>query len=189
VAEDPPLRRRIDNRRYEGPALDPYRDRRSDYGGAHAGKWPFMVDIDDVRTIYFQDPVERTWHPLRWRLAAGIDAPFSADAADYTRRVSVQEQRHVDPQQAVEDLLTRWSREEVLGRRERNLAIRLASMAGTRDQDADDEPRERASLPGVVDLLSRRRESAPGHPDDLDDVFERYYTAQPDGGGFDLLDD
>ena len=41
----------IDNRRYDGPALNPYRDRRSLYGGAHAGKWPFMVDVDDVRQV------------------------------------------------------------------------------------------------------------------------------------------
>lgn len=179
----------IDNRRYDGPALNPYRDRRSLYGGAHAGKWPFMVDVDDIRQVYFQDPTDMTWHPLQWRLAAAIDAPFSADAADYTRRLSVREQRQVDPQQAVENLLTRWSREEVLGRRERNLAIRLASMAGARDEVAEAEPRERASLPGVIDLLSRRRTDASDHPDDVDDVFDRYYAAQPDAGGFDLLDD
>lgn len=179
----------IDNRRYDGPALNPYRDRRSQYGGAHAGKWPFMVDVDDVRKVYFQDPTDMTWHPLEWRLAAAIDAPFSADAADYTRRLSIREQRHVDPQQAVEDLLTRWSREEVLGRRERNLAIRLASMAGTRGAGDDAEPREVASVPGVIDLLGRRRTDASNHPDDVDDVFDRYYAAQPDAGGFDLLDD
>jgi hypothetical protein len=148
-----------------------------------------MVDVDDIRQVYFQDPTDMTWHPLLWRLATAIDAPFSADAADYTRRLSVREQRHVDPQQAVEDLLTRWSREEVLGRRERNLAIRLASMAGARDEVAETEPRERASLPGVIDLLSRRRTDATDHPDDVDDVFDRYYAAQPDAGGFDLLDD
>lgn len=84
----------IDNRRYDGSALNPYRDRRSDFGGAHAGKWPFMVDVDDVRTVYFQDPGDNAWHRLKWRLADGIDAPFSADAADYTRWLSVQEQRH-----------------------------------------------------------------------------------------------
>lgn len=179
----------IDNRRYDGTALNPYRDRRSDYGGAHAGKWPFMVDVDDVRTVYFQDPTDRAWHPLKWRLADGIDAPFSADAADYTRRVSVREQRHVDPQQAVEDLLTRWSREEVLGRRERNLAIRLASMANANAQDPDIEPSESASVPGVIDLLSRRPKNSPSHQDDLDDVFDRYYTARPDDSGFGLLDD
>lgn len=109
---------------------------------------------------------------------------------DYTRRLSVQEQRHVDPQQAVEDLLARWTREEVLGRRERNLAIRLASMPANPDDEADTPREELSSLPGVIDLLSRRRPApATGHPDDVDDVFERYYAAHPDSGGFETFDD
>ncbi|PIE26501.1 MAG: hypothetical protein CSA58_09135, partial [Micrococcales bacterium] len=53
--------------------------------------------IENVRRAYFQDPTERTWNALKWRLADGIDAPFSADAADCTRCVSVREQFHVDP--------------------------------------------------------------------------------------------
>ena len=180
----------IDNRRYDGPGLNPYRGHRSNYGGTHPGKWPILVDIDDIRKVYFQDPVNEAWHALEWRLAVGINAPFSKDAADYTRRLSIRENRHVDPQQAVEDLLVRWTREEVMGRRERNLAIRLASMPSSFELDSDVNPEERASLPGVVDLLSRRQDHRPQeHPDDLDEVFERYYAAQPDAGGFDLLDD
>ena len=180
----------IDNRRYDGPGLNPYRGHRSNYGGTHPGKWPILVDIDDIRKVYFQDPVNEAWHALEWRLAVGINAPFSKDAADYTRRLSIRENRHVDPQQAVEDLLVRSTREEVMGRRERNLAIRLASMPSSFELDSDVNPEERASLPGVVDLLSRRQDHRPQeHPDDLDEVFERYYAAQPDAGGFDLLDD
>src|SRR5690606_24679896 len=60
----------IDGRRYDGPGLNAYRARRSDYGGAHAGKWPILVDVDDVRAVYFQDPADKTWHRLEWRLAA-----------------------------------------------------------------------------------------------------------------------
>lgn len=180
----------IDTRRYDGPALNPYRGHRSNYGGTHPGKWPILVDVDDIRTVYFQDPANDAWHPLEWRLAVGINAPCSKDAADYTRRLSIRENRHVDPQQAVEDLLARWTREEVMGRRERNLAIRIASMPSSFEPDSDVKPEERASLPGVIDLLSRRLEHRPQeHPDDLDEVFERYYAAQPDARGFDLLDD
>ena len=169
----------IDGRRYDGAALNPYRGRTSSHGGVHRGKWPFLVDVDDVRTVVFQDPADRAWHRLEWRLASGINAPFSKDAAEYTRRVSVVEQRHVDPQQAVEDLLVRWGREEVMGRRERNLAVRLAAQPSTADTV---DARERASLPGVIDLITARKArdgAAPGHPDDLD-VFERYYAEHPD---------
>ncbi|PID53041.1 MAG: hypothetical protein CSA58_09140 [Micrococcales bacterium] len=35
----------------------------------------------------------------------------------------------------------------------------------------------------MIDLLSRRRKDATGHRDHLDDVFERYYGAQPDAVG------
>ncbi len=54
---------------------------------------------------------------------------------------------------------------------------------------ADIEPSESASVPGVIYLLSRRPKNTPSHQDDVDDVFDRYYTAQPDDSGFGLLDD
>ncbi|HNV41718.1 MAG TPA: transposase [Ornithinibacter sp.] len=180
----------VDGRRYDGAGLNPYRGHKSDHGGAHPGKWPILVDIDDVRAVYIQDPSDKTWHRLEWRLAAGINAPFSRDAANYTRRISVTEHRHVDPQQAVEDLLVRWSREEVLGRRERNLAIRLATQPSSSDNEADDVA-DRASLPGVIDLLTARQvrqDATPDHPDDLD-VFERYYAEHPDSGVLEVFDE
>lgn len=169
----------IDGRRYDGAALNSYRGHRSEHGGAHPGKWPFHVDIDDVRVVYFQDPIEHSWHDLQWRLAVGINAPFSKDAADFTRALSVSEQRHVDPQQAVDDLLVRWSKEEVIGRRERTLALRLTAQATTKGDEFT--ATERASLPGVIDLFSRHKDGdvTPDHCDDLDDVFERYYAAHP----------
>lgn len=179
----------IDGRRYDGPAINPYRGRRSNYGGAHAGKWPFMVDVDDVRTVYFQDPTDKSWHELEWRLAGGLHAPFSRDAAEYTKRVSVQENRHIDPEQAIENLLARWSREEVLGRRERNLAIRLATQQAVAAEGSEDAA-DLASVPGVVDLLARRSAQQPkhrDHPDDLD-VFERYFEENPDEDVLAVLD-
>lgn len=39
----------IRGKRYNGSGLNRYRGRRSSFGGAHAGKWPFMVDPDDIR--------------------------------------------------------------------------------------------------------------------------------------------
>lgn len=170
----------IDGRRYDGEALNLYRGRRSDHGGAHAGKWPFHVDVDDIRTVYFQDPEDKSWHPLEWRLAPGITAPFSKDAADYTRRASVRANRHVAPQQAVQDLLVRWQRDEVTGRREKVLAQRLAAQ-----EDVETRmPAEVDESPDVIDLMTRRAEREADrrdHPSDLD-VFERYYEKHPEGG-------
>ncbi len=170
----------IDGRRYDGEALNLYRGRRSDHGGAHAGKWPFHVDVDDIRTVYFQDPEDKYWHPLQWRLAPGITSPFSKDAADYTRRASVRANRHVDPQQAVQDLLVRWQRDEVTGRREKVVAQRLAAQ-----EDVETRmPAEVDESPDVIDLMTRRVEREADrrdHPSDLD-VFERYYEQHPEGG-------
>jgi site-specific recombinase XerD len=46
----------VNGLRYNGPGLDPYRNARSPYGGALAGKWPLRVNPDDVRHVWFQDP-------------------------------------------------------------------------------------------------------------------------------------
>lgn len=178
----------IDGRRYDGEALNLYRGRRSDYGGANAGKWPFHVDVDDIRTVYFQDPEDKAWHPLQWRLAPGITAPFSKDAADYTRRVSVRTNRHVDPQQAVQDLLVRWQRDEVLGRREKVLAQRLATQE---DVESRLPARADSESPDIIDFMTRRAErdrDRHDHPSDLD-VFERYYEEHPTDGGLEVFDE
>lgn len=56
----------INTLRYHGPALIPYRNRRSPFGGVHAGKWPIAVDPGDIRRVYFQNPGDHRWHPLQW---------------------------------------------------------------------------------------------------------------------------
>jgi putative transposase len=170
----------INGRRYDGEALNVYRGTRSEYGGTHPGKWPFHVDVDDVRTVYFRDPVTHEWHELKWRSAELIVAPFSQDAADYTRRIAQVENRHVDPHQAVNDLLQRWAREEVESRRSRVVAQRLATQATTQSLDSDD-PTDATSLPGVLDFI-KDRPTKPKTSTDADelDVFERYFLDHPD---------
>jgi len=66
----------INGQRYDGPGINDYRGTRSPYGGAHPGKWPFMVDRDDIRTVHFRDPATKEWHRLEWEHAAQIDAPL-----------------------------------------------------------------------------------------------------------------
>ncbi|GAB3495015.1 helix-turn-helix domain-containing protein [Flexivirga lutea] len=178
-------------RRYDGPALNPYRGMKSTYGGEHTGAWPFMVNRDDVRSVFFKDPADGVWHRLEWEHAAALDAPFSAEAADFTRRLSVQQQRFVDPDEALGALLADWAHGEVTERRDRNLAIRLSAQraAATTGQSPGDDPtqdpRDRASVPGVIDLFAKQqaktasKNTASGG--DLD-VFDEYYQKHPDGG-------
>ncbi len=185
----------IDGRRYDGPGLNDYRGVRSPYGGAHPGKWPLMVDRDDVRTVRFRDPATGTWHALEWEHAPGIDAPFSADAARYTRTVAARTGRHVDPKQAVADLLADWAAGEVASRRDRNTAIRLATQRAANAGDDADSPeatsgeRERVSMPGVIDLLQRRQDRDQGLRSDDEDVFAAYYAAHPDADGLEVFDE
>ena len=186
----------IDGQRYDGPGINDHRGRKSPYGGAHPGKWPFLVDRDDIRAVFFRDPTSGAWTRLEWEHAAGIDAPFSSDAARYVRTLAARHNRHVDPQQAVQDLLTDWAAGEVTSRRDRNLALRLATQraqvadgAGGSDAGGAEQDRDTASTPGVVDLLAHRQSRQPELRDDLDDVFARYYATHPDADGLEVFDE
>ncbi|MGW5152454.1 integrase [Rhodococcus koreensis] len=187
----------VDGLRYDGAGLNLHRGTRSPYGGVHTGKWPIFVDAHDVRHAYFQDPDTRQWHQLVWEHGACLHQPFSADAVDYAKRVSVREHRHLDPHRAVQDLLLAWSRQEVETRRDRSLARRLSAQRPTLDPGPADAPpdgeseREDASVPGVIDLLEHlaQRSTSPLEvPDDLD-VFEQYYAQRPDEEVFGVFDE
>ncbi|MFD9668906.1 helix-turn-helix domain-containing protein [Rhodococcus sp. NPDC059968] len=188
----------VDGLRYDGAGLNLYRGTRSPYGGVHAGKWPIFVDSHDVRHAYFQDPDTRQWHRLVWEHGACLHQPFSADAVDYAKRVSVREHRHLDPHRAVQDLLIAWSRQEVETRRDRSLARRLSAQRPSLDGDSasgaapgGESGREDASVPGVIDLLEHlaQRSASPLEvPDDLD-VFEQYYAQRPDEEAFGVFDE
>lgn len=186
----------VDGLRYDGAALNLYRKTRSSYGGAHAGKWPIFVDDHDVRRTYFQDPVSKKWHPLEWEHAAGLDQPFSRDAADHVKRICLRENRHVDPQTALHELLAQWSRGEVTTRRDRNLARRLSAQRASltadpdgKDEAIEDDARAVASLPGVIDLLEHRERRAALEVVDDIDVFERYFVEHPDTAGLEVFEE
>ncbi|MGI5243203.1 helix-turn-helix domain-containing protein [Dactylosporangium sp. CA-139066] len=113
--------------RYNGPALDGYRNARSPYGGALAGKWPIRVNPDDVRHAWFQDPADQRWHRLDWEHEPMLGTPFSAEAAAHARRLAVGGVGGFDPAKALAELLQRWDTGLVTDRRERRMAVRLAT--------------------------------------------------------------
>jgi hypothetical protein len=130
--------------RYNGPALDAYRNAQSPYGGRYAGKWPIRVNPDDVRWASFQDPADNgSWHRLDWEHAAGLGTPFSSEAAQYARRLAAARDRWPDTGRALAELLARWDQGMVTGRRERRMAVRLAV--------------ERAALPDPEDQAAEAR--------------------------------
>jgi transposase InsO family protein len=185
----------INGQRYDGDALNGFRNVESPYGGTHAGKWPFSVDSHDVRFVYFRHPDTGKWARLEWEHARSLGGPFSQEAADYAKKVSIRANRHVDPGQAVQDLLSQWSRDEVVTRRERSLARRLSGqrhqqLCANEDGAASSEgQREVASLPTVVELLARQPKQSGLHVVDDLDVFERYYDDHPDEDAFEVFDE
>ncbi len=127
----------VDGRRYNGPALDGYRNATSPYRGVAAGKWPIRVNDDDVRFAYFQDPDDGSWHRLDWEHTPMLGTPFSAEAARYARTLATKADRFADPNTALAQVLQRWSSGAVTDRRERRMAARLSA--------------ERAAIPGLTD--------------------------------------
>lgn len=140
--------------RYNGAALNGYRNATSPYGAVAGGRWPIRRNEDDVRFAYFQDPHDARWHRLEWEHAAMLGSAFSAEAARYARALASREGRFADPVAALAGVLGRWSAGQVEGRRERRMAARLAAeraalpapaVAG--DEDALDPGSEGADAP------------------------------------------
>jgi hypothetical protein len=116
----------IDSLRYNGEALNPYRNSRSPLRGPHAGKWPIAVDPADVTRVYFQDPRQHEWHPLVWEHAAAMNGPVSREAAGYARRLAAKTHRFPDTKRALVELLERWGAGLTADRAERRMAVRMS---------------------------------------------------------------
>lgn len=157
----------VDGLRYNGPVLDGYRNAPSPYTGL-GRQWPIHVNPDDVRFVYFQDPVDDSWHPLRWEHAPALNMAFSGEAAAYARRLAAREGRHVDASQALADLLARWDQGMVSDRRERRIAVRLAAERGALSLPVLPEQ----SGPLTPPELRPVPELPAGDSDDEDELFD-----------------
>lgn len=128
-----PVRRKVlhygvqyQGRRYNGPALNPYRDKDSPYQHDSKRLWYIHVNPDDVTRVYFRDPFERTWHTLWWEHAPALDMPMSEDAVAYARRLASARGAPCDPLAAIKALLDRWNLGMGNSLTERRIALRLA---------------------------------------------------------------
>ncbi|MFF0458423.1 transposase [Nocardia africana] len=160
----------IDGRRYNGAALEGYRNVRSPYGGVEAGKWPIRVNDDDVRVVYFRDPDDRRWHQLVWEHAPGLGTPFSAEAATYARRLAARSDRFTDPDETLAQVLSRWSEGAVTDRRERRMAIRLSAERS--DLQALTESEATQPHPHSQALALTAGAAVSGDDDDEAEIFD-----------------
>jgi hypothetical protein len=113
--------------RYDGPGLNPYRNRTSPYTGKYAGRWPIRVDPGDVSKVYFHDP-EGKWHTLSWEHADAAGGPFSSEALAYARQLAAATHRFPDTRRALADLLEQWGAGLAGNRAERRMALRISEQ-------------------------------------------------------------
>ena len=145
----------VNGLRYNGTALTAYRNRRSPYGGLHAGKWPVRYDTDDISRVYFQDPSDLVWHALVWEHADAVGMPFSAETLDYARRLAVADRRHIDDRLALAELLQRWDAGLLHHPAERRMAVRASQQRQARLQAATTtEAAEVTQLPAVAAVVA-----------------------------------
>ena len=169
----------VDGLRYNGPALDGYRNQKSPFGGLLAYRWPIYVNPDDVRFVYFQDPADDSWHPLQWEHAPALKAAFSAEAAAHARRLAARQGRHVDASEALADLLARWDQGMVTDRRERRMALRLSAERAALALPSLPEDSQEGNLPGPARLQLVPEPALTGDTDEEDEIFNA-----PDGDDF-----
>ena len=166
-------------RRYNGAALNPYRNMTSPYTGKAKGRWPIHYDPDDVTRVYFRDPDARTWHTLMWEHAPSMDMPLSEDALQFARKLAASKYAYPDDRLAVADLLERWNLGLGSTVTERRMALRLSREADLLDER--EKQGEVATLPSVSRVLAT---ASP--PEDEGAVTE---VPDPEAGDDDSEDD
>lgn len=173
----------IGRRRYNGPALNPYRDATSPYDGPVKGGWPFQVDPDDITRIYFRDPTDRRWHTLVWEHAPSVDMPLSEDALGFARKLAASTYRYPDDRLAVADLLRRWNLGLGTTPAERRMVLRLSREQAAIELPDTEEPPV-ISLPSVRAALGQTYGGAESERPQPEPVV----VAEPEAGDDDDAD-
>ncbi|MFJ2217753.1 transposase [Streptomyces sp. NPDC101062] len=181
----------IDTLRYSGPIVEKYMNRTSGfkrpgdfYGARKGGRWPFSVDPDDLRRIYFRDPEDSTWHTLHWEHAPDLDLPLSADALAYAKALAAAKDGPPDVGAALSGLLEAWNMGLAENRTERRIALRTAAERAEQQQAETED--ETAALTSVQRFLLTQQLQASG-PDECE--ADPPVEPLPQDGGDDDSDD
>ncbi|HVX70230.1 MAG TPA: Mu transposase C-terminal domain-containing protein [Mycobacteriales bacterium] len=159
--------------KYNGEAINEYRDQDSAHAGLHHGKWPFRWDPNDIRQIYFQDPSSGTWHRLDWVHRHRLNAPFSVDRSDFAKAVAFRTDRAHE--EVCQELLDFWLTRDTVGRPELRLSLQQAVYFRSLGLGETDE-HESADRDVVVDeddpILNDPDLAADDHDLDAADVYD-----------------
>ncbi len=118
--------------------------------------WPFFVNPDDVRYIYFHDPEDRTWHTLSWERLKEVNAPFGIDALEHAKKLAASNPEIPDTEAALTALLERWGAGQHLTPQERRASAR--QVAAHRHET---ETATMTSIRMTQELIARSRPTPP----------------------------
>jgi transposase InsO family protein len=183
----------IDNRIYRGPGLTGYRPGEKSPFREHKGEWPFHVDPNDVRFVYFFDrKVTRKWHPLTWDHAALCNGPMNKDGLLFARELVKAKHRYFDDKLALSEFLERRSLGQGHTMAERRAALRLSREQSSLTLDVK-QAAHVSELPTAQRILGALTavETAPDDPGFADDLDE-FDDDTPIGDGHfyeDVLED
>jgi transposase InsO family protein len=166
----------IDGRKYRGPGLQGYSPgEKSPFRERH-GHWPFHVDPNDVRFVYFFDlKVTRKWHPLTWDHAALCNGPMNEDGLLFARELVKAKHRYFDDKLALSEFLERRNLSQGHSMAERRAALRLSRQQSGLTLDVKQAARvpELPSAQRIFDTSTATEIEAddPGFADELDEDF------------------
>jgi Mu transposase, C-terminal len=126
-------------RRYNGAALNPYRNMQSPYQGKRRGLWPVHYHPDDISRVYFRDPQTKRWYTLMWEHADALTLPLNEDALKFGRRLAARKYKYPNDKLAMAELLERWQLGVGQTLVERRIALRMAREDALL-ADVDDSP-------------------------------------------------
>jgi transposase InsO family protein len=162
----------IKGRRYNGAALNAYRNKQSPYPGKN-GQWPIHMQPDDITRAYFRDPHSRHWHTLVWEHAPALDSPMSEDALRFARRRAAKRHRHFDDRLALAELLEQSKLTQSNTMAERRIALRLSREQSSlvADLATEDAPTQLPSGPTALGTEATDR-NAEQHDATISDDFD-----------------
>lgn len=143
----------IDGLRYKGDIITKYRNVSRSPQSGQKRRWPFSVNPDDLRFVYFRDPDDGVWHTLTWERLSDVDAPFSLDALEFAKKLAVDGEEAPDTAAAIRALLDRWGAGQHLTPKERRASARL--VAAHRDEAVTPEA---VSLRMNQEFIAKHRE-------------------------------
>lgn len=146
--------------RYRGDILNKYRNR-SQSLYENGRDWPFFVNPDDLRYIYFHDTEDSTWHTLTWERNEEFDSPFGIDALEFAKKLAANDPEIPDTEAALSALFARWGAGQALTPQERRAAARQVAAHNLEDE-----------TPGLTSLRAHQALIAQSLPHELSPIGE-----------------